>query len=86
MLSNLKCQPGSIAPAYVNACAAITHALNTVNPIIEDTGDTSLQHINSTLTVSKARIKDLLYNKFMPGFSDSRVMNLAQTADYLANK
>ena len=85
-LSNLKCQGPTIDTRYINTCDAITRGLNTVNPLITDTGPNSLQSINNTLLTSKAEIKGLLYNKFMPGFFDSYVMNSAQKEDYLANK
>jgi len=84
-LSNLKCT-GTIAPAYLNACDAISHAISVTNGFVSDTSSNSLQGINTLLMQSKNDIKGQLYNNFMPGFYNSDVMSAKQKADYLSNK
>lgn len=84
-LSNQKCL-GTIAPAYQNACAKMATSITTMDGILNDRSDKSLFNMDTVLENSRTKIKNSVYNDFIPGFFNSRVMSPGEIADYNLNK
>jgi len=86
-LATLKTQycTGTIAQKYVKACENVNQTQTKIQEIMDDKSDSSIFNINTTITNSRDTIKNAVYNKLLPSFYNTGVMNKEQRDNYILN-